>query len=90
MILYVLAAVSRGVYEHKAKKIKAIKKKSDAGEVFSIFIMSIGLVILPLFYIFSPWLDSFNINLPTIIRIITNDAATIRAGFHVLTYSFPK
>ncbi|MFC1977362.1 protein-S-isoprenylcysteine O-methyltransferase [Chloroflexota bacterium] len=70
MVLYVIAAATRAPYAQKVKKFKVKTSKRKVIEILLMFPIALGLMILPLFYVFSDWLNSFNMDLPVWLRII--------------------
>ena len=46
------------------KKTEKIKSKKTSREKFLVFLAAIGMMIVPMIYVFTPWVNSFNMNLP--------------------------
>jgi len=69
MVLYVTAAIGRAPYAIKTKKLKVKVRKRKLVETF-ILLFTVPMMILPLFYVFSDWIDYFNITLPIWVRVI--------------------
>jgi protein-S-isoprenylcysteine O-methyltransferase Ste14 len=46
------------------KKTEKIKSRKTAREKFLVFLAAIGMMIVPMIYVFTPWLNSFNMALP--------------------------
>ena len=67
-IIYVVFWISSGLVRmpHGKRYKKTVKKKSVATsrEIVNISLVSIGMMLIPMVYVFSPWLDSFNMGLP--------------------------
>lgn len=47
----------------KYKKTEKIKSKKTSREKFLVFLAAIGMMIVPLIYVFTPWLNSFGIGI---------------------------
>lgn len=69
MVLYIIAAIGRAPYAHKVRKMKAESSVHKVRE-YSLLLLSLPMMVLPLIYIFSDWLTPYNINLHLPIRII--------------------
>jgi protein-S-isoprenylcysteine O-methyltransferase Ste14 len=69
MVLYIAAAVGRAPFAAKVKKMMVEVSRKSGMEIF-ILISTIPFMILPLFYVFSTWIDYFNWVFPVWIRII--------------------
>ncbi len=48
----------------KYKKTEKIKSKKTSREKFLVFLATVGMMIVPMIYVFTPWLNSFNMGLP--------------------------
>lgn len=73
-IIFMVFWISNGIIRmphnisyKKTLKIKSIKIKREKSLVF---IVAIGMIIVPLIYVFTHWLDSFNMDLPESVRWI--------------------
>ena len=69
IVLMVIAAIGRAPYAIKSKKIKVMVSKRKGFEIFLLSLSSL-IMITPLVYVFTDWIDSFNFNLPLFVRII--------------------
>ncbi len=54
----------------KYKKTEMISSKNTSREKLLYFLAAFGMMIVPMVYVFTPWLNSFNMNLPDWIRLI--------------------
>ena len=70
MVLYVVAALIRAPYAQKVKKIKVRYTKSLFKEYSFLMLVAIGQMILPLFVVFSTYLDRFSMGLSTWLRVL--------------------
>lgn len=48
----------------KYKKTEKIKSEKPSREKFLVFLATIGMMVMPVIYVFTSWLNSFSINLP--------------------------
>ncbi len=60
---FVIGSVIRKVYTAKGRDIKAEKKYSNILDIILVSVAGVGMII-PLLYLFIPWLDFANYNLP--------------------------
>ena len=81
MVLYVIAAAGRAPIAQKVKKMKAIISVKQKREYVLLFFGSI-MMVLPLFYVFSDLLDSYNMGLPMFVRIIGGIAFAFAVYLH--------
>ena len=81
MVLYVIAAAGRAPIAQKVKKMKAIISVKQKREYVLLFFGSI-MMMLPLFYVFSDLLDSHNMGLPMLVRIIGGIAFAFAVYLH--------
>lgn len=63
-ILFLIFMLIRIPYGKKWKKTKKVKSVSKKREKFLVFIVSIGMMIAPLIWVFSKLFEGFNIGLP--------------------------
>ena len=68
--LYVLAAASRAPYARAARTLPIQAHRRRVAETLLLIPVSLGMMILPLVEVFSPWLDSFEMGLPVWVRAI--------------------
>lgn len=59
----VVGSVIRKIYTAKSRGIKPNKKSSDLLDIFLVLIVGVGMIV-PLLYLFTPWLDFANYSLP--------------------------
>ena len=64
IILYLLAAATRAPYARAARTLPVRADRRRRAETRLLVPVSIGLMILPLVEVFSPWLDSYAMELP--------------------------
>ena len=76
-IMWVIYCIIRTPHMKKYKKEGWIKSKKTSREKFLNFLAAIGVMIVPMIYVFTPWLNSFNMNLPEWVR-----------GIGVMSYGF--
>ncbi len=68
LLLFIIYSLVRIPYAIRNKKNKAIKNQSPLKEKLKVFIAFQGMLTIPLLYVFTPWLDSFAMNLPVWLR----------------------
>lgn len=61
----VAGSVTRGIYAKRPRKAEVAVDRNTGLEPLLLFLSSLGLIVLPLFYVFSPWLDFADYHLPT-------------------------
>ena len=64
MILWLGSGLVRTPHGRNYKKTEKIKSKKTSREKFLVFLAAIGMMIVPMIYVFTPWVNSFNMNLP--------------------------
>ncbi len=64
MILLVCTMLIRMPHGKKYKKTEKTKNKKSKREKFLVFLVAVGTMIFPMLYVFTPWLNSFNVGLP--------------------------
>jgi protein-S-isoprenylcysteine O-methyltransferase Ste14 len=69
-------------YVKKYKKIEKIKSEKTSREKFLVFLATIGMMVMPMIYVFTPWIDSFSIGLPYWARWI----GVIAYGFGLILF----
>lgn len=70
MILWLGNGLVRMPHNLRYKKTEKIKSNNTKKEKFLVFVAGIGMMLMPMMYIFTPWLDSFNMDLPDLVRWI--------------------
>ena len=66
----------------KYKKTEKIKSRKTSREKFLVFLATIGMMVVPMIYVFTSWIDSFSIGLPNWARWI----GTIGYGFGLILF----
>jgi protein-S-isoprenylcysteine O-methyltransferase Ste14 len=64
VIMWVCTGLIRMPHNSKYKKTEKIKSKKTSREKFLVFLAAIGMMIVPMIYVFTPWLNSLNMGLP--------------------------
>ncbi len=64
MILLFTGGLIRKPHMKKYKKTEKTKSKKTSREKFLCFLAAIGMMLVPIIYVLTPWLNSFNMNLP--------------------------
>ena len=64
LVGFVIGSVIRKIYTVGRRGIKAEKKCSSVLDMILVGTAGVGLAIMPLLYLFTPWFDSANYNLP--------------------------
>ena len=70
LILWLGNGLVRTLHKLRYKKIEIIKSNNTKREKFLGVIVGIGLMLMPMMYIFTPLLDYFNMGLPDLVRWI--------------------
>ncbi len=60
----VCGTLIRMPHTKKYKKTEKIKSENPSREKFLVFLATIGMMVMPVIYVFTSWLNSFSINLP--------------------------
>lgn len=68
--LYLLAAATRAPYARAARKLPVRSDRRRRAEMLLLIPVSLGLMLLPLLEVFSPWLDGFEMGLPIWARVL--------------------
>lgn len=64
VVMWVCTGLIRMPHNSKYKKTEKIKSKKTSREKFLVFLAAIGMMIVPMIYVFTPWLNSLNMGLP--------------------------
>lgn len=64
MIIWIGGGMVRNPHMKNYKKTEKINSEKTLREKFLCFLAAIGMMIAPMIYLFTPWLNSFNIGLP--------------------------
>ena len=64
IIMGICSSMVRMPHMKKYKKTEKIKSKKTSREKFLVFLATVGMMIVPMIYVFTPWLNSFNMGLP--------------------------
>lgn len=70
MILWVGNGLVRMPHKLRHKKTEKVKSNNTKREIILVHIVAVGMVLMPMIYIFTPWLDSFDMGLPDPVRWI--------------------
>ena len=70
MILWLGNGLVRMPHGLRYKKAEKVKSNNTKREKILVFVVGIGTTLMPMIYIFTPWLDSFNMGLPDLVRWI--------------------
>jgi protein-S-isoprenylcysteine O-methyltransferase Ste14 len=70
IVLYVVAAATRAPYARAARALPVRAHRRRLAETLLLIPVSLGLMIAPLVEVFSPWLDRFEMGLPTWARVL--------------------
>lgn len=69
VFLWIIYILVRAPYENRYKREKKIKSFYLAKEKFLLFLLSSGLLLIPMVWLFTPFLEKFDIELPVWSRI---------------------
>ena len=70
IVLYFLAAATRAPYARAARALPVRAHRRRRTEMLLLVPVSIGLLIIPLVVVFSPWLDQYEMGLPVWARVL--------------------
>lgn len=70
LVLWFIYISIRVPYENEYKREEKIKTIHSKKEKILLFLLSIGLLLIPLVWVFTPFFDSFNIKLPVWSRLL--------------------
>lgn len=70
IILWIAYIVIRAPFDTKHKQAEKLKVEKSTNEKFLLILLSIGLMLIPLVWMFTPFLDTFKINLPDWLRLL--------------------
>ncbi len=82
MCIWIGNGIIRMPHSKKYKKTEKIKSQKSSREKFLVFLVGIGTMIVPMIYVFTPWLSSFNMGLPNWVRWI----GIIGFGFELIFF----
>lgn len=85
MVLYITAMIGRASYAKKTKKIEVIISKRKAFE-WSLLVLGSLMMILPLVYIFTGYIDQYNFILPLWLRILGLASFALAVFLHNWTH----
>lgn len=68
--LFVVYILIRIPFDKKYKQQEKIKAVNSSREKFLLFLMSLGLLLIPLLWAFTPFLDSFKVEFPVWFRLL--------------------
>jgi len=69
LVLYVIAMIGRVPFAIKVKKLKVILSIKKPRE-YSLILVGVPMMVLPLIHIFSNWIEVFNVVVPLIVQIL--------------------
>jgi protein-S-isoprenylcysteine O-methyltransferase Ste14 len=61
---FIIGSFMRGWYRRRSKQVKVVEDRGTTLDKFLMAFSSLGLIVLPLFYVFSTWLDFADYFLP--------------------------
>ena len=64
MIIWIGNGLVRMPHGRNYKKTEKIKSQKSSREKFLVFLVGIGAMLVPMIYVFTPWLNYFNMGLP--------------------------
>ncbi|MEA3255737.1 MAG: protein-S-isoprenylcysteine O-methyltransferase [Candidatus Altiarchaeota archaeon] len=64
IIMGICSSMIRLPHMKKYRKTEKIKSRKTSRENFLVFLATVGMMIVPMIYVFTPWLDSFSMSLP--------------------------
>lgn len=70
IILWIAYIVIRAPFANKQNHIKKVEIRNSATEKILLALLGVGLMLIPLVWMFTPFLDSFNIGIPITIRFV--------------------
>ncbi len=68
--LFVVYILIRVPFDKKYKQEEKIKMVNSSGEKFLLLLMSLGLLLIPLIWLFTPFFDSFKMEFPVWFRLL--------------------
>lgn len=68
--LWTIYIIIRVPFDKKYKKTEKVKTLNSLTEKFLLIIISLGLLFIPLVWVFTPFLDGFNIEIPIWLRFL--------------------
>lgn len=63
VVMWICTGLIRNPHMKKYKKTEKTKNKKSKREKFLVFLVGVGTMIVPMVYVFTPWLNSLNMNL---------------------------
>ena len=82
MIVWIGGGIVRNPHMKKYKKTEKINSRKTAREKFLVFLAAVGMMIVPMICVFTPWLNSFNMGLSDWVRWL----GTICFGFGMVLF----
>lgn len=70
VVLWIVYILIRVPYAKKYKQIEKIKKENSTIEKFLLILLAVGLMIIPLLWALTPFLDAFEMGFPLWIRVL--------------------
>lgn len=70
VVLWIIYILVRAPFQNRYKRVEKIKTIHSTKEKFLLFLLSLGLLFIPIVWVFTPFLDSFYIELPVWVRLL--------------------
>jgi protein-S-isoprenylcysteine O-methyltransferase Ste14 len=74
---YVVASVIRAYYRRKTRQNKIVENRAPTADALLLFLSSIGIIVLPLSYMLTPWLDWADYHLPETFQAVAGIIGTL-------------
>ncbi|MCF7861419.1 isoprenylcysteine carboxylmethyltransferase family protein [Candidatus Woesearchaeota archaeon] len=84
LIMYITAAIGRAPFAYKVRQMKAKVSFHNLREYVLALVSGIGMMILPLIFVFTDWLDAYDLNLPFWVKI----CGIVGFGFAVFLHNW--
>jgi protein-S-isoprenylcysteine O-methyltransferase Ste14 len=69
IILWIIYIIVRAPFDSQHKQAEKLRKVNSATETMSLILLAIGLMLIPLVWMFSPFLDAFSMGFPAWLRL---------------------
>ncbi len=70
VVLWIIYILVRAPFENRYKQEEKSKTIHSIKEKYLLFLLSLGLIVIPIAWLFTPFLDSFDIELPVLARLL--------------------
>ncbi|MFZ1513765.1 MAG: protein-S-isoprenylcysteine O-methyltransferase [Saprospiraceae bacterium] len=70
IVLFIIYVIIRAPFVKTYKQEEKIKTLHSVKEIILLFLMSVGLLLIPLLWVFTPFLNSFKMEFPVLLRIV--------------------